>query len=155
MIYYILFKSQSKRGNMLIKITGMLVLMMLAFQTMGIAQSKGFTVSGKVKFPGPGTIYIKIFSENEKSVGKRISLSPAEVKAGEVPFSFENVQAGRYAILAFLDENGNGKHDMGKFGPKEPWGNYKQVRPHFRGPQFKEMAFEVTSNMSSIEINIK
>ncbi|MBV8842790.1 MAG: DUF2141 domain-containing protein [Bryobacterales bacterium] len=37
-------------------------------------------------------------------------------------FRFE-VPAGRWAVSAFEDRNGNGVLDMGFFGPKEPSGN--------------------------------
>ena len=39
--------------------------------------------------------------------------------------------------------NGNGDLDMGSFGPKEPWGTYRDARPKFRGPKFEEMAFVI------------
>jgi uncharacterized protein (DUF2141 family) len=51
--------------------------------------------------------------------------------------------------------NGNGKLDAGKFGPKEPWGMYRPKRPLFRGPKFKEIKFEVNTDMTNIEFEVK
>ena len=60
-----------------------------------------------------------------------------------------------YAIRVFQDVNGNGDLDIGSFGPKEPWGTYRNVRPKFRGPKFEEMAFDVKETMKDIVIEVK
>ena len=84
-----------------------------------------------------------------------LSVSEEDVEAGKITFAYERVLAGTYAIRAFQDENDNGKKDIGMFGPKEPWGNYRAKRPKFRGPKFEEMAFEVQEDITDIKIELK
>jgi len=62
---------------------------------------------------------------------------------GTVVGSFDGIPAGRYAILAYHDENGNGKFDMmlGMF-PAEGWGLSND--PTIIGPpSFDDSAFDV------------
>ena len=62
---------------------------------------------------------------------------------GEVRGVFHNMPAGRYAVLAYHDENGNGKLDMimGMF-PDEGWGLSND--PTVIGPpRFEASAFDV------------
>jgi len=127
-----------------------------------LAQDSGVKVSGEVKFPKTGKIYVSLISkeiadkEGEKSpFGAIIEVGEKELAAKKVAFMFENVPAGTYAIRAFQDVNGNGDLDMGSFGPKEPWGNYRDARPKFRGPKFEEMAFEVKEEMKDIVVEVK
>ncbi len=122
----------------------------------------GVTVSGEVKFPKTGKIHISLISKDiaEKEGAKSpfsaiIEVGEKESEAKKVAFAFENVPAGTYAIRAFQDVNGNGDLDMGSFGPKEPWGNYRDKRPTFRGPKFEEMAFEVKEEMKDIVVEVK
>ena len=120
------------------------------------------TVSGEVKFPKTGEIYISLIpkeiaeSKDAKSpFGAMIEVGEKELAAKRVSFSFENVPAGMYAIRVFQDVNGNGDLDMGVFGPKEPWGTYHDARPKFRAPKFEEMAFEVKEEIKGIVVEVK
>lgn len=57
---------------------------------------------------------------------------------------FENITSGKYAIAAFLDENGDGKLSTNFMGiPKERYGFSNNVRPAMRAARFEEAAFEV------------
>lgn len=119
-------------------------------------------VSGEVKFPKTGKIYISLIpkeiAENKDAkspFGAIIDVGEKELAAQKVSFNFENVPAGMYAIRVFQDVNGNGDLDMGMFGPKEPWGTYRDARPKFRAPKFEEMAFEVKDEMSDIVVEVK
>ncbi|GAK50907.1 putative exported protein [Candidatus Moduliflexus flocculans] len=119
-------------------------------------------VSGEVKFPKTGNIYISLISKEIAEIkdakspfGAIIEVSEKELAAKKVSFRFENVPAGMYAIRVFQDVNGNGDLDMGAFGPKEPWGTYRDARPKFRAPKFEEMAFEVKEEIKDIVVNVK
>ena len=122
----------------------------------------GFTVSGEVKFPKTGKIYVTLISKEiaekkdaKSPFGAILEVGEKELSAKKVVFSFENVPVGTYAIRAFQDVNGNGELDMGSFGPKEPWGNYRNARPKFRAPKFEEMAFEVKEALKDIVVEVK
>ncbi len=138
--------------------------------------AEGFTVSGTVKFKKIGTIYLQLLSsadyEQRESHNKQresdketprvpatgellIKVGEQERKQGQVSFVFERIPPGVYAIQGFMDVNGNGKFDMGSFGPREPWGNYRSARPTFRGPKFPEMQFEINQDIADIVIELK
>lgn len=147
--------------------------------TLVYAQTEeGFTVSGEITFEKSGNVYVSLITEED--FGKQehghqdkeekqeqhkeeqespfrlmINVGEEELNAKKVSFTFEHVPAGTYAIRAFQDVNDNGKMDIGTFGPKEPWGNYRAKRPRFRGPKFEEMAFEVKDNITDISIELK
>ncbi len=139
-------------------------------------ESQGFTIAGEIQFPKKGDLYIFLYTEEEFEESHKdddkndekepkdlkfpghtlhIKIGEEELNAKKVEFKIENVSAGMYCILVNQDVNGNGKLDMGMFGPKEPWGNYRHKRPRFRGPKFKEMVFEVKADMTDIMIELK
>ena len=71
---------------------------------------------------------------------------------GEVSGVFHDLPAGRYAVLAYHDENGNGKLDMtmGMF-PDEGWGLSND--PTVIGPpRFDASAFEVVEPGTSVAV---
>src|ERR1700737_3156011 len=57
--------------------------------------------------------------------------------------SFGGLAPGKYALVAFHDENSNGKFDRNWFGlPKEGYTFSNNVRPVFSPPAFKAAAFD-------------
>ena len=104
----------------------------------------------KVKVAGiekiKGTMYIALcandsqFLEMDKPIiGQIIPINNQVVDA-----EF-NVPAGTYAIIAFQDENNNGKLDKNLFGiPKERYGfSNNEFGPHGSKPEFKIAAFDI------------
>jgi len=84
-----------------------------------------------------------------------IQLDDSTTAAGQAAFSFENVPAGKWAVIAFQDVNDNSTLDMGLLGPKEPYGFSNNYRPRFGPPRFKRVSFEVDRNMDDILIHVK
>ena len=118
------------------------------------------SVSGRIRFHENGKIHVLIvprdgFGEKTGDRGLVLDVGPAEKKAGRVAFAFHNLPPDDYAIQAFQDENGNGELDTGTFGPKEPWGFYKDVRPTFRGPKWEEVKFRVDKDLTNIQMEVK
>ena len=64
----------------------------------------------------------------------------------ELVFHFE-VPAGRWAMSAFEDRNGNGVLDMGLFGPKEPSGFWPTFTGHHK-PRFDEVTALVVRDIA-------
>jgi uncharacterized protein (DUF2141 family) len=64
------------------------------------------------------------------------------LKAGVV---FTNLRPGLYAIIAFHDENGNGKLDKNFWGvPTEPYGFSNGARAHLGPPSFADAVIRIT-----------
>lgn len=152
----------------------MMITMIILISTPAWAQTEeGFTVSGEVTFPKTGNLFIKMMTAEEFNMSHEeeedeqrepktearfhaiLEVREQEAEQKKVTFEFEHVPAGTYGIMCFQDVNGNEKLDSGMFGPKEPWGSYRHKRPHFRGPKFEEIKFDVKENMTAIQFKIE
>jgi uncharacterized protein (DUF2141 family) len=71
----------------------------------------------------------------------------------EPVFHFQ-VPAGRWALSAFEDVNGNGVLDMGMFGPKEPSGFWHSFHA-WRKPRFEDVAVSVARDIDDADIKLK
>lgn len=124
------------------------------------ARAAEYTISGQIHFEKSGTVYVKVvtrkqYADNTSSPFRLKIPVDAAAKTKTVPFAFRGIPEGTYGIMVFEDINGNGKLDMGMFGPKEPWGMYRPVRPMFRRPKFSEMAFPLKKDLTHIVIQLQ
>src|ERR1700691_1290540 len=90
------------------------------------ASSEIYALSGRVLgASGKSVVYVALWQADDflKRPVKQIRIEPG----AELVFRFE-VPAGRWAISAFEDRNGNGVLDMGLFGPKEPSGFSREFK---------------------------
>jgi len=92
-----------------------------------------------------GQVKLMLFEREEgfrkEDQARQVLALPAAV--GVVTGTFRDLPPGRFAVIAYHDENGDGKLNL-RFGmfPKEGYGlsnNYTPSGP----PKFKEAAFEV------------
>ena len=68
---------------------------------------------------------------------------------------FSNVQPGRYAAIAFHDENGNGKLDKNFLGvPTEPYGFSNNVQGFLGPPTFDDAAMALGDSSEAIGITL-
>ena len=66
------------------------------------------------------------------------------------------VPAGRYAVQAFQDVNGNGKLDRGLFGvPKEPIGISRDAPIHFGPPRWQDAAFDHGAGPQRVTLKLR
>lgn len=141
----------------------LLIISTILFKGFLYAQSNEFVISGKIKFSKSGKIFVQLQdkdqfeskSDNQSTASLIVEIEEQGKKKGEASFEFKNISGGTYVIQVFQDVNGSGKLDFGKFGPKEPWGNYRFARPFFRSPTFEEMKFELKEDICDIEIKLK
>ena len=67
-----------------------------------------------------------------------------QAREGAIRFVFRDLPAGRYAVNAFHDENGNGELDTNVLGiPKEGYGFANDPPANFGPPSFEEAAVTV------------
>lgn len=105
-----------------------------------------------------GQVAVAVYS-SAKSFRKEdqaFAAQKAKAEQGAVTLVFENVPPGRYAVLAYHDENDNGRLDL-RFGmiPVEGYGlsnNPKVMGP----PSYEDSAFEVTAeDPAQIELKMR
>jgi hypothetical protein len=128
------------------------------------ADGTGCAIEGSIAYRESGPIVVKLLDKTqfERDIDGKESLSPFIIKIDtdsrttgkkNVSFKFSDVLKGTYAISYYQDVNGNGKIDMGLFGPTEPWGMYR-VKPIFK-PVFKDEAFEVEGDIADLHLDLK
>ena len=103
-----------------------------------------------------GVISIGVYNTDESfaTKGKEVVGVKVDAVKGSVKYSFKDLPDGTYGISLFHDENKNGELDKNFLGiPSEGYGLSNNVRPSFRGANFKESKFELNSNKNLV-INI-
>lgn len=103
---------------------------------------------------GEGQVKLMLFDREEgfRKEDKAREVVAQAASTGQVTGIFRGLPPGRYAVIAYHDENGDGKLNL-RFGmfPKEGYGlsnDYKPSGP----PRFKNAAFELPQGGQRIEI---
>jgi uncharacterized protein (DUF2141 family) len=122
--------------------------------------SKTVRISGEIQFKRTASIVLRLLSRDQS--GKEgterrqvLPISAEDAARGSVHYEFAELAPGRYAVMCFQDTNGNGKLDIGMFGPKEPATTYRLARPKFRAPHFEEMAFDATQDVTNADLILR
>lgn len=94
---------------------------------------------------GNGAVKAVLYASPEtfRKEDKALAVRSLPAQAGELSFSFDGLAPGRYAVVAYHDENGNGQLDrfLGMI-PTEGWG--LSNNPEVSGPPaFEPSAFTV------------
>jgi len=111
-----------------------------------------FRLSGRVSgASGKKVVYVALWQADGflQTPVHQIRIEPG----APLVFQFD-VPAGRWALSAFEDRNGNGVLDMGWFGPKEPSGFWRAFSGHHT-PRFDEVASQVERDTANANITLK
>lgn len=105
---------------------------------------------------GDGDVRIALYQKAEGFRHEQNARSVLSVpaKSGDVSVIFDHLPAGRYAVIAYHDENGNKKLDllMGMF-PQEGWGLSED--PAVIGPPaFDASAFDVDDKSATVDVTL-
>lgn len=114
-----------------------------------LAASQALSLSGQVSgSSGKYVVYVALWQAEGflKRPVQQVRIEPGAART----FRFE-VPAGRWAISAFEDRNGNGVLDMGLFGPKEPSGFWRAFNGH-RKPRFDEVSSPIERDASNADV---
>ena len=85
-----------------------------------------------------------------------VAIEVVKPVGGRAQITFENLPAGRYAIAAFHDENGNGKLDTNWFGwPTEPLGFSNGAWINRGRPSFDSAAFSLSHRPESLVVALR
>jgi uncharacterized protein (DUF2141 family) len=94
---------------------------------------------------GAGSVCLAVYDNDTSFMKLELATATLKVDAskGEVRFVIHNVRAGRYAVSAYHDENGNGKLDKNWLGaPAEGYGFSNDARGTRSPPRFDRAAFD-------------
>ncbi|WP_178989107.1 DUF2141 domain-containing protein [Winogradskyella schleiferi] len=100
-----------------------------------------------------GTVKMALNTADTFMKGKPIMSAESAIKDGKVTITFENVEPGEYAIIAYHDVNENNKMDFSDNGmPLESYGMSNNSMS-FGPPQYDEAKFKVEDK--NLELNIR
>jgi uncharacterized protein (DUF2141 family) len=104
-----------------------------------------------------GTVRAGLYREPAtfRKEDKAVEIAQASAASGAVTLTFRNLPPGRYAIMAYHDENGDGQLNR-RFGmfPTEGYG--LSNNPQVSGPPaFEDSAFEVAAPETAITIELR
>jgi uncharacterized protein (DUF2141 family) len=130
----------------------------LSMTSVGFAQET-FTVAGEVMYSTDANIYVclhtvQTFPDWKKalppgSFTQTVKASPS----GKADFNFKDVPRGEYVIIAFVDQNGNGRLDCDTWGyPQEAYWTYKENPMPGFGTNWYDQKFQVNESVSGIVI---
>ncbi|MBS0455463.1 MAG: DUF2141 domain-containing protein [Proteobacteria bacterium] len=87
--------------------------------------------------------------------GQRLQGERVNLGTGPATVVFRGLAPGRYAVSAFLDEDGDGKLGTNMAGiPREPYGFSRDARGRFGPPPFDDAAVDVQGD-TAIEMTLK
>jgi len=93
-----------------------------------------------------GAVHVALYdkAENFPDDDAMLASRVAGAKKGAVRIVFSGLAAGRYALAAYHDEDGDGNFDQGPMGvPLEGYGFSGVAKVLFGPPSFDEAAFQV------------
>ncbi len=131
-------------------VTGCLLALIAAHG--GSGSTETFRLAGRVLGASRKcAVYVALWQADGflKRPVQQVRIAPGE----ELVFRFE-ITAGRWAVSAFEDRNGNGVLDMGLFGPKEPSGFWRSFSGWHK-PRFVEVASAIERDVTNADITLK
>ncbi len=104
-----------------------------------------------------GTIYAQVFGDAAtftKAIGGLVAFTLAP--HGTTEIAIKSLPAGRYAVAAFEDRNGNGKLDKSLLGiPQEPYGFSRDATGTLGPPGFDQAAVECGKDPVAVTITLR
>jgi uncharacterized protein (DUF2141 family) len=118
----------------------------------GAAAPETFKLSGRVLgSSGKSVVYVALWQAD--GFLKR-PVQQVRIEPGAAPVFQSDVPAGRWAVSAFEDRNGNGILDMGLFEPKEPSGFWRAFH-RWHKPRFDEVASIIERDTPNADITLR
>lgn len=137
-----------------------LIVVSALFASIGIAHGASLSIEiGDGIQPGE-QVLLSVYDQEaqwlKQPVQKVKEAAPADIgSAGTHTLLIDALAAGRYAVIVYVDRNGNGKLDRGMFGrPTEPYG-FSNGGGSFGPPDFADAAIDVAEAGTAIRIDLK
>lgn len=134
-----------------------LLLLALPAQAQTAAANASLEVTLKAVRDARGAVRVGLYRDSAtfRKEDKAVAVQQVAAAPGEVVVSFRDLAPGRYAIMAYHDENGDGTLNR-RFGmfPTEGYG--LSNNPKVSGPPaFDDSAFEVAAPETKLSIDLR
>jgi uncharacterized protein (DUF2141 family) len=104
---------------------------------------------------GKGTINVAV-CDRERFLKQCAHAGSVPARDGETVVTIGGVPAGTWAVLAYQDENGNGRLDRNLLGiPSENYGFSRDARGHFGPPSFDDAAIDVRDDAVTATVRLR
>lgn len=135
----------------------------LAFSGVGILAAAGGPNVGDLTIHATGFRHAgghaiaKLFAPGDNVLGPGRWQASMPVEGGAATFRFDELSAGRYALVVFHDENDNGIIDHGLLGPSEPLGFSGGFRLSLLSgrPDFERLKFDFNPPTQRLELQLQ
>lgn len=99
-----------------------------------------------------GLLFVQLFKGADSyQSGKPISQTAVKAKQGSVTVTFDDLEAGEYAIRYFHDENADAKMATNLFGmPQEGYGFSNNAKPNFGPAKYPEIKFHLAAEQDKV-----
>ena len=124
-------------------------------QNNAAAQTSSLGISIEGIAISQGTIKVALCDQDDFL--KQCALSKMEKATADVPvhFLFDGVKPGRYAVMAFHDQNDNGILDRAPNGiPLEGYGFSRNAKGNYGLPSFDDAALDLREGQTDIKIDL-
>ena len=136
-----------------------LIVISALFASIGCAHAASLSVEiGEGIKPGE-QLLLSVYDQEaqwlKQPVQKVKQAAPADIgSTGTHTLLVDALAPGRYAVMAYVDRNGNGKLDRGMFGrPTEPYG-FSNGGGRFGPPDFADAVIDVADTGAAIHIDL-
>lgn len=117
-----------------------------------IENGKTITVTIENITNNNGKVILGLHTENTFMKGQGITTAESDIVDGKITVTFNNVEAGTYAIMALHDENENKRMDFLENGmPKESYGMSNNPM-NYGPPQYEAAKFELKQDDLDLKI---
>lgn len=124
----------------------------------GSSLAADLDVTVRVAEPGRGTVYSAVYDSSETFMKpeRAVHASRGDVAGQAIQARYTGLPAGRYAVSAFQDLNGNGELDTNILGmPTEPYGFSAGARGSMGPPAFSDAAVALSEGSRRIDVTLK
>lgn len=131
------------------------VICLAGFAAPALAGDLTVTLMGITHDKGKVRVGLYDHSETFRKEDRAFAFKDGPALPGRISVTFTDVPAGRYAVMAYHDEDGNGRLD--RFLGMIPTEGYAlSNNPEVTGPPaFDECAFDIPTEGRTIEVNVK
>lgn len=128
-----------------------IAVIMLFISSTITAQDKKITVTINKIFSNTGKVSFALYNKTT-FMKEPLQAKNAKIIEGKSTVTFENLEAGEYAVICYHDKNDNNKMDFSDKGmPLEDYGMSNNV-VSYGPPNYEDAKFKVTDKNVSLEI---
>lgn len=133
----------------------LLIASLLTISSFGLAQNSNLTVTVSSIKNNTGLLTVELYNAEGKFLKKSYKTVSSAIKSNTATITFIGIPKAEYTVMAFHDENKNGKLDKNFMGmPKEAVACSNNAKGFMGPPKYEDAKFTITADSKiSIKMN--